>query len=121
MDRNQCGNWHTSVGFWISDSLQADWGLDVGFMWIDRGCTSRYLGCQVGIDISPAQQFTPVFMSIKGKLQHWGSRKLDLASRALVINECCWPLLGLSLLVGFFIRDALASYATSFGIFYGQD
>lgn len=53
---------------------------------VARGCTARYLGCQVGADISPGQLFAQVLMSIRKKL-HWSSRRLDLASRALVANQ----------------------------------
>lgn len=48
------------------------------------GQSCRYLGFQIGIDISPTQQFALVLASIRKKLTH---AHLSLVGRALVVNH----------------------------------
>ena len=47
-------NWHKSVGFLTDPGASSQWGIFLGFRWIPRGQTTRYLGFQVGLDTSPA-------------------------------------------------------------------
>ena len=41
----------------------------------------RYLGCQIGIDLSAEQHIVPLLLSIQKKLLHWSSTRLSLAGR----------------------------------------
>ena len=82
-----CINWHKSYGILIGSNEQPTWGISDGFRWLQRGQSCRYLGFQIGIDISLQQQFEPVLQSIRRKLCHWSSRHLLLACRALVANQ----------------------------------
>ena len=43
-------NWHKSVGFLTDPGASSQWGIFLGFRWIPRGQTTRYLGFQVGLD-----------------------------------------------------------------------
>lgn len=63
------------------------WGVAEGFTWMQPGQTCRYLGFQVGLDITPQQQFASVLQSLRRKLCHWSSQHLSLAGRALVANQ----------------------------------
>ena len=58
-----------------------------GFTWLRPGQTCRYLGFQVGLDITPQQQFAPVLQSLRRKLCHWSSQHLSLAGWVLVANQ----------------------------------
>ena len=80
-------NWHKSVGFLTDPGASSQWGIFLGFRWIPRGQTTRYLGFQVGLDTTPAQQFLPVLASIRRKLAFWSTARLSLAGRALVVNQ----------------------------------
>ena len=51
------------------------------------GQTGRYLGFQVGLDVTAEQQFQPVLLSLRRKLCHYSSQNLSLAGRALVANQ----------------------------------
>ncbi|MCO5552845.1 hypothetical protein L7F22_006363 [Adiantum nelumboides] len=72
------------------------------FLWLRPGETCRYLGFQVGLDVSPKQQFSPVMQSMRRKLCYWSTRHLYMAGRALVANQVllasawyvasCWTL-----------------------------
>ncbi|MCO5612219.1 hypothetical protein L7F22_066482 [Adiantum nelumboides] len=42
---------------------------------------------EVGQDVTPEQQFSPVMQSMRRKLCYWSSQHLSLASRALVANQ----------------------------------
>lgn len=63
-------NWNKSSGILIGTDAHSDWGVADGFTWLQPGQSCRYLGFQIGIDVSPAQQFTPVIDSIRKKLSH---------------------------------------------------
>ena len=45
--------WLKSVGFLIDLGATSQWGIHLGFKLIPRGQTFRYLGFQVGLDITP--------------------------------------------------------------------
>ena len=79
-------NWRKSVGFLTNPGASSQWGRFLGFRWIPRGQTTRYLGFQVGLDFTPTQQFLPVLDSIRRKLAYWSTAKLSLAGQALVVN-----------------------------------
>mgnify|MGYP000158494050 FL=1 len=79
-------NWHKSVGFWVSDEMVPPWTPDPGFRWIPKGTSVRYLGCQVGMEITPESQISPLLLLIKKKLLFWSTAKLSLAGRVVVVN-----------------------------------
>lgn len=59
-----------------------------GFKWIPPGtAVVRYLGCQIGLDLSPKQQIAPLFLSIWKKLLFWSSAHLSFARRIVVANQ----------------------------------
>lgn len=51
------------------------------------GEACRYLGFQIDLGVTPAQQFGLVLASIRKKLSHWSSCHLSLAGGALVVNQ----------------------------------
>ena len=64
-------NWIKSKGIWTG---------------AEQDTSTRYLGFQVGMDVSPMQQFAHVLESIWKKLTYWSTTRLSLACRALVLN-----------------------------------
>ena len=80
-------NWYKSVAFWISETPTPSWMPDPRFRWIPPGTAVRYLGCQVGPDLSPEQQIAPLLLSIRKKLLFWSSARLSLAGRIVVTNQ----------------------------------
>ena len=80
-------NWNKSSGILFGTDARSDWGVADGFTWLQPGQSCRYLGFQIGLDVTPAQQFTPVLDSIRRKLTHWSACHLSLAGRALVVNQ----------------------------------
>ena len=46
-------NWHKSYGMLVESEEQPTWGVTKGFTWLRPGQTCRYLGFQVGLDITP--------------------------------------------------------------------
>ena len=59
-------NWHKSIGFLTEPGASSQWGIFLGFRWIPRGQATRYLGFQVRLDTTPAQQFLPVLLPFDG-------------------------------------------------------
>ena len=57
-------NWRKTVGFWVSDRPTPPWSQDPGFRWTPLRTAVRYLGCQVGLELAPEQQITPLLLSI---------------------------------------------------------
>ena len=45
-------NWNKSMGFWVSLNSTPQWSPPPDFRWIPEGTSIRYLGCQVGLNIS---------------------------------------------------------------------
>ena len=80
-------NWHKTVGLWIGDSTPLNWCPDPNFRWIEKGTPVRYLGCQVGIDLTAEQQINPLLLTIRKKLIYWSSAKLSLAGRVVIANH----------------------------------
>lgn len=74
-------NWAKSSGIPVGVEDVCAWGQDDGFTWLRPDQSCRYLCFQIGIDISPAQQFDPVLVC------HWSSMHLSLAGRAVVVNQ----------------------------------
>ena len=80
-------NWHKSCGFWIGAGAPPQWLPDPSFRWIPEGTPMRYLGCQIGLELTAEQQIAPLLLSIKRKLIFWSSARLSLAGRAVVANQ----------------------------------
>ena len=80
-------NWHKSCGFWIGQGDPPQWFPSPQFQWVPAGTPVRYLGCQIGIDLSAEQQIAPLLLSIRKKLLHWSSARLSLAGRVVVANQ----------------------------------
>ncbi len=80
-------NWHKTVGLWIGDLEPPDWSPDPNFTWLPKGTTVRYLGCQIGIDLTTEQQLAPLLLTIRKKLLHWSSAQLSLAGRVVIANH----------------------------------
>ena len=82
-------NWHKSVAFWVDSEMteHPSWQPHEDFKWVPRGTPVRYLGCQVGIDLSPEQQIAPLLLSIRKKIAFWSTAKLSLAGRVVVVNN----------------------------------
>ena len=80
-------NWHKSCGFWVSEDALPQWVPSTQFQWIPPGRAVRYLGCQVGLDLTAEQQIAPLLLSIRRKLIFWSSARLSLAGRVVVANQ----------------------------------
>ena len=63
------------------------WSPDVLFRWVPAGTSVRYLGCQVGLELTAEQQIAPLLLSIRRKLIFWSSARLSLAGREMVANQ----------------------------------
>ncbi|MCO5573426.1 hypothetical protein L7F22_027197 [Adiantum nelumboides] len=96
-------SWDKSYGILAGSDDIPTWGPG-DFTWLGPGETCRYLGFQVGLDVTPEQQFSPVMQSMRRKLCYWSTQHLSLAGRALVANQVllasawyvasCWTLYG---------------------------
>jgi hypothetical protein len=80
-------NWNKTVGLWISQSDPPSWLPDPNFRWIPKGTAIRYLGCQIGVELSAEQQLAPLLMNIRRKLLSWSSSRLSLAGRVQIVNH----------------------------------
>ena len=80
-------NWHKSYGFWVGEVDRPQWSPSAQFQWVPPGRAVRYLGCQVGLDLTAEQQIAPLLLSIRKKLLHWSSARLSLAGRVVVANQ----------------------------------
>ena len=80
-------NWSKTAGLWIGPTEPPSWTPDPGFRWIPKGTPVRYLGCQIGIDLSPEQQIAPLLLSMRQKLLGWSKSRLSLAGRVVVVNH----------------------------------
>ena len=80
-------NWHTSCAFWVGSGEPPQWSPDAQFRWVPAGIPIRYLGCQVGLDLTAEQQIAPLLLSIRRKLLFWSSASLSLAGRVVVANQ----------------------------------
>ena len=80
-------NWNKSMALWISKNPPPPWMPHQDFRWIQRGIGVRYLGCQIGVDLSAKLQIAPMLLTIKKKLLFWSSAKLSFAGRVVVANH----------------------------------
>ena len=64
-----------------------EWLPDPSFRWIPEGTPVRYLGCQIGLELTAEQQIAPLLLSIRRKLIFWSSARLSLAGQAVVANQ----------------------------------
>ena len=81
-------NWNKSVGFWVSsDSTTPQWSPHPDFRWVPEGTSVRYLGCQVGLNISSEIQVASLLLKIRKKLMFWSKAKLSFAGRVIVVNH----------------------------------
>ena len=80
-------NWDKMVGFWIDSHEPPDWSPDQSFAWVPYDSTVRYLGCQIGLEVSPENQVAPLLLTIRKKLIYWSSKKLSLAGRVVIVNR----------------------------------
>ncbi|MCO5581971.1 hypothetical protein L7F22_035860 [Adiantum nelumboides] len=96
-------NWDKSYGILAGSQDVPTWG-PMDFRWLRPGEICRYLGFQVGLDVSPEQQFSLVMQAMRRKLCYWSTRHLSMAGRALVTNQVllasawyvasCWTMHG---------------------------
>ncbi len=80
-------NWNKSCAFWVSDKPTPSWTPQDGFQWIPKGTAIRYLGCQIGLNLSPAAQAAPLLAMLRKKLLQWSTANLSLAGRVIVTNH----------------------------------
>ena len=80
-------NWNKTIGFWIGNCSVPNWCPHPQFRWIPEGESVRYLGCQVGVNISPATQLVPLLNCIRRKLLYWSSKRLTWAGRIVIVNH----------------------------------
>ena len=80
-------NWHKSCGFWIGAGAPPQWLPVPSFRLIPEGTPVRYLGCQIGLELTAKQQIAPLLLRIRRKLIFWSSARLSLAGRAVVANQ----------------------------------
>ncbi|MCO5552573.1 hypothetical protein L7F22_006086 [Adiantum nelumboides] len=79
-------NWDKSYGILAGSDDVPHW-VPGGFTWLRPGETCRYLGFQVGMDVTPEKQFSQVMQSMRRKLSYWSTQRLSLAGYALVANQ----------------------------------
>ena len=48
-------NWNKSSGIILGTDVRTHWGTADGFTWLQPGESCRYLGFQIGLDVTPAQ------------------------------------------------------------------
>ena len=60
-------NWSKIMGFWIGQEEPPNCSPNAHFRWIPRGTPVRYLGSQVGIELSPTHQIAPLLLTIRKK------------------------------------------------------
>ena len=81
-------NLHKSVGLWLSHKTRDwQWGEDVGFKWLEKGESTRYLGYPFGIDIPQKEKDTKMLSQIRKHIQRWSVNKLSLAGMIMVSNQ----------------------------------
>ena len=80
-------NWNESMGFWVGTTVNPSWCPQEGFQCIPHGKPIRYLGCHVGINLSPEGHVAPLLLVIKKKLLYWNTAKLSLVGRVVVANQ----------------------------------
>ena len=80
-------NWDKSMGFWVASSSPPQDVPSPGFSWVRRGTTVRYLGCQVGIDLSIDEMVTPLLLWVRSMLLYWDTTNWSLPGRVVVANS----------------------------------
>ena len=75
------------MGFWVASSSPPQDVPSPGFSWVPRGTTVRYLGCQVGIDLSAEEMVTPLLVRVRNKLLYWDTTNLSLPGRVIVADS----------------------------------
>ena len=80
-------NWNKIVGFWVSDHPLLNWLPHPNFRWIPEAMAVRYLGCQVGINLSLELQIAPLLHSMRKKLMYWSRKHLSLVGRIVIVNQ----------------------------------
>ncbi|MCO5559009.1 hypothetical protein L7F22_012600 [Adiantum nelumboides] len=66
---------------------QLTFPLGVRGTWLRLGETCRYLGCQIGLEVFPEQQFSLVMQFMRRNLCYWLSQHLSIVGRALIANQ----------------------------------
>ena len=62
-------NWNKSVGFLVSSNpTTPQWSPHPDFRWVPESTSVRYLGCQVGLNISLEFHIASLLLKIKKKL-----------------------------------------------------
>ena len=84
-------NWNKSVGLWVGAQTHPVWYPGPAFRWLHHGEPVRYLGCMVGIDLTPKVLLSPLLLSIKRKLLYWDAQQLSFASWVVVANTVLLP------------------------------
>ena len=83
-------NWNKSFAFFIHNdpsSCHPRWCSNPQFQWISKGVPTRYLICQVEIDLSPNVKIGPLLLIIHTKIMFWSSAKLSLAGLVVLANN----------------------------------
>ena len=100
-------NWNKSVGLWVSDVPRLEWYPGPEFRWLNNGEPIRYLGCLVGIDLSPKAMLSPLLLSIKRKLVYWDAQHLSFAGRVVITNSVLLASMWFIASVWLFSRSAI--------------
>ena len=80
-------NWNKSSGFWVAPGEPPVNVPSLGFTWIPKGQSIRYLGCRVGLELKAEDMVAPLLLRLRNKLIYWNKEKLSLAGRIVVANS----------------------------------
>ena len=103
-------NWSKTVGPWIGPTEPPSLTPDPGLRCIPKGTLVRYLGCQIGIDLSREQQIAPLLLSMRQKLLGWSKSRLSLAGRVVVVNHVLLETMWYTLSCWMFSKHALLRF-----------
>ena len=64
-------NWHKLKAIWmLYDPRSFQWGKDMELVWLQYGKISRYLGFQIGFEVTPELCLEAVLQMLKKKLTY---------------------------------------------------
>ena len=105
-------NWDKSKGFWVVSSSPPQDQPTPGFIWVPRGKVVRYLGCQVGLELSAEDTVTPLLLRVRNKLLYWDTTNLSLPGRVVVTNLVLFAVCCVSLVIFMFYYIKIATLSS---------
>lgn len=108
VSRSRINNDKTTA-IWVSFDPRLPWTEEYGFIWVDPGSTTRYLGCPIYVGITWTDWMDWCLQRFKSKIEKWSGKIFSFLTRTVICNHILVASVVFVLLIFPFAKNSLGN------------